>query len=859
MKILLFDSNSILNRAFYGIRLLSTKDGIYTNAVYGFFNIVLKLIEDSRPDLTAFAFDLRAPTFRHRLYDGYKAQRKGMPEELAQQLPLVKEAIGCLGYPILEMEGYEADDILGTVARLCEKEQYHCELVTGDRDALQLVSEYVTVILAQSRAGGAEYTRMTPQAVQEKYGIEPRQLIETKALMGDSSDNIPGVAGVGEKTAFSLIQRYGSVEKIYSSLDQIETTPSIRKKLEAGREMALLSRELGEICCTVPLVFPDALQPHEADRGALYRLFSRLELHTLLKRLELTPQDFATSTSAAQEPVPECRVVLLQEGERFPEFPAEKTIYLSALDGFDWMAVSDGEAVWLKSFPALEDRDAVYQSENEKCCDDSKLFVKDALSRGGTLENVRFDARLAGYLLSPNSSEYTVLRLAGEYGVELPKLSAESPDFPDAVPEAAVLPALVQVLREKIVAGGMQWLLYEVEIPLTEVLASMELDGFLIDLDGLRNFGNLMREKVKQLEEEVYRLAGHRFNLNSPKQLGMVLFEELNLPAKKKTKSGYSTNAEVLEELIPYHEIISKILEYRKYAKLLSTYVEGLQAAAGPDSRIRTSFNQTETRTGRISSLEPNLQNIPIRSEPGSHMREFFRAGEGNVLVDADYSQIELRVLAAMAEDKAMGDAFRSGEDIHRATASQVFDMPPIFVTPQMRSRAKAVNFGIVYGISAFSLSKDIGVSVKEADSYIKNYLKTYDGVRTYMERTVQEAKEKGYAQTLFGRRRYLPELSASDRNLRSFGERVARNMPIQGTAADIIKIAMVRVYRRLKEENLRARLILQVHDELIVECPEQEAQTVCRLVEEEMSRAAELSVPLEVEAKIGKNWGEAH
>lgn len=862
MKLLVFDSNSIINRAFYGIKLLSTKDGRFTNAIYGFFNIVLKLIDDLSPDRVVFSFDLRAPTFRHKLYDGYKAQRKGMPEELAQQLPVVKELIAALGYPIVELEGYEADDILGTFAKTAGGDGCQVLLATGDRDSLQLVDSNVTVILATTRAGGAQYLNMTPEAVREQYGVEPRQLIETKALMGDSSDNIPGVKGIGEKTAFALIQKYGSVEKIYGDLEAVETTPAVKKKLEEGRESAQLSRSLGEICCQAPIGdYKEISRRAAVNNGKLYRILSGLELHSLITRLGVTPEEEEDSQPGS-EPAEKtsCTVNLWSGGD----LPAGERLYIAtenAGDNVTAMAVTtgDGQVIWFPD-PDTATVAALMSGPGEKWADYTKPLHRAALSHNTPATGTRFDCRLAAYLLSPNSTEYTVERLAGEYGVRLPQPEwQEEGAAPPLAALAAALPELCAVLDREIEKNQQRMLLEEIELPLSEVLASMELIGFRIDLPGLESFGEEIGRLADDLEQEIYVLAGHKFNINSPKQLGELLFNELQLPVRKKTRNGYSTDAEVLESLIPHHEIISKILDYRKYTKLRSTYVEGLRRVTGEDSIIRTSFNQTETRTGRISSTEPNMQNIPIRTEPGSRMRSFFVAGEGNLLVDADYSQIELRVLAAIAGDEKMIEAFLAGEDIHRNTAAQVFGLPPLFVTPLMRSRAKAVNFGIVYGISAFSLSKDIGVSVSEADQYIKDYLRTYRGVKNYMDNTVEQAKEAGYVKTLFGRRRYLPELRSSNYNLRSFGQRVAMNMPIQGTAADIIKIAMVRVYRRLRDEGFAARLILQVHDELIVEAPQAEAERVSHIVKEEMENAVELAVPMSVDIHTGSDWGEAH
>ena len=868
MKLLVVDSNSILNRAFYGIKLLSTKNGEYTNAVFGFWNIVLKLMDDLAPDGAAFAFDLPDPTFRHKLYDGYKAQRKGMPPELGQQLPVVKELVAAMGWPVVECAGYEADDILGTLAAAAENQGWDSLLLTGDRDSLQLVDDHTTVILAATRAGGAQYLTMTPEAVREKYGVEPIQLIETKALMGDSSDNIPGVPGIGEKTAFSLIQKYGTLARIYQDVEGLEAPAGVKKKLTAGAESARMSRELGIIRKDAPV--PAAMEEYRRrpmDQPRLYTTLSRLELHTLITRLGLTPPTGEELPAAKAEP-----------GERFTLMSgAPDTAALSALAGplcltADWedgaplrVAVCREGRLWVVEQPGEALLRELAALEAPRYYEDSKPWHKVMLRLAPEKDlEVDFDLRLAGYLLSPNSTEYTPARLAGEYAVPAPVIAPEEAagedwEAPEIARRAAWMPALCRRLLKEIAANGQEKLLREVEIPLAQVLASMELEGFLIDQQELAAFGQELRVKIDGLEREIYQLVGHEFKINSPKQLGVVLFEELGLPAQKKTKSGYSTDAEVLESLSTYHPVIAKILDYRKYAKLLSTYVEGLKAAVGPDSRIRTSFQQTETRTGRISSAEPNMQNIPIRTEPGSRMRRFFPAREGWLLVDADYSQIELRVLASIAGDENMVNAFLSGEDIHRNTAAQVFDLPPELVTATMRSRAKAVNFGIVYGISAYSLSKDIGVTVSEADRYIKSYLRTYQGVKAYMDRTVAEAAEKGYVSTLFGRRRYLPELKSSNRSLRSFGQRVAMNMPIQGTAADIIKIAMVRVWRRLREEGLQARLILQVHDELIIEAPEAEAQQVRELVQAEMESAVSLAVPMEVDAKIGKDWGEAH
>ncbi len=852
MKLCVVDSNSILNRAFYGIKILTTKNGQYTNAIYGFFNIIKKLTDDIKPDRTVFAFDLKHPTFRHKMYTEYKAQRKGMPEELASQLPYIKEIITLMGYPIVTMEGYEADDILGTLSQMCAKNNGDTFLITGDRDSLQLVNEHTTVMLATN----TDYLEMTPETVMQKYDISPLQLIETKALMGDSSDNIPGVKGIGEKTAFSLIKKYGSINQIYSNIDNVETTPSIRKKLIEGKEMAELSHKLGTIDCNVPLNdFDTITQNKPLDNDKLYQIFSKLELHSLIKRYGLNiPDNLPIETAEIQEEVK----IEFKPAEKFNKIlENSKCLFVSLIcknDDIINIAVSNDNGLYM-ILTDSNDINSLFESKIDKICTETKPIYRYCIKNNIEPQNIAFDISLAGYILSPDSVEYTVPKLCGEYGINYNSITEDG----IIVNNACSMMNLYQFLKKSIANNKQDNLYYNIELPLAEVLASMEIYGFKIDTIALKNYGDEINIIIKNLEEEIYELAGHEFNINSPKQMSVVLFDELQLPGAKKTKTGYSTNAEILEELIPHHAIIPKILEYRKYNKLKTTYVDGLLKVADDNDIIHTSFNQTETRTGRISSTEPNLQNIPIRSEAGAKMRTFFVANDNYTLIDADYSQIELRVLASLANDKNMTDAFLSGEDIHTNTASQVFDLPPLFITPQMRSRAKAVNFGIVYGISAFSLSKDIGVTVSEADGYIKNYLKTYEGVKNYLDNTVMTAKENGYVTTYFGRRRYLPELKSSNHNLRSFGERVAKNMPIQGTAADIIKIAMINVYRELKNVGLDARLILQVHDELIIEAKEKDVEQVKSIVKNAMENAVKFSVPMIADINVGENWGKAH
>lgn len=863
MKLLVLDGNSIVNRAFYGIKQLTTRDGRYTNGIYGFINILIKLKEDIKPDGVAIAFDLKAPTFRHKMYDGYKANRKGMPAELAEQMPVLKELLSAMGYKIVELTGYEADDILGTLSKACCEGGNECFIATGDRDSLQLVNDKVTVVLASTRMGGSEYIYYTPEKVEEKYGVEPRKLIDIKAIQGDSSDNIPGVAGIGEKGARDLISRFGSVDYIYNNLENIDIKDGIRKKLEQSRDMAFLSKELGTINLCVPIDTDiDSYKPAECDAEKTAGILRDLEMYKIIEKLGLN-----SSEISKRQDTPEYSVesVVTEDFQGLSEkIQSSNAVYFAAwLSGDDAEGLSfavDGKVYSVKNDSILyfDFFKRIFESDIPKFVTDSKPLFALADRYGVKLNNVKMDCALAGYLLNPSSNDYGINRLCEENGITMPKIIAEQESDCDFLACVAVLPVLCAKLAAAIEANSQQKLLYEVEIPLARVLASMETLGFEVDRQGIEDYGKVLEKKIDTLTEQIYEAVGKTFNINSPKQLGVALFEDLGLPCKKKTKSGYSTKAEVLEELADEHPVVEKILEYRTLSKLKSTYCDGMLKVIAPDGRIHSSFNQTETRTGRISSTEPNLQNVPVRTPVGAEMRRFFVAKEGCVLVDADYSQIELRVLADIASDSTMIEAFNSGEDIHTTTASQVFSVPVNEVTPLMRSRAKAVNFGIVYGIGAFSLAKDIGVSFREADSYIKGYLLHYSAVDKYMKNTIESAKQQGFATTLLNRRRYLPELNSSNRMLRSFGERVARNMPIQGTAADIIKIAMVRTFERLERENLKSRLILQVHDELIVEAPEQEADYVKQLLKEEMENAFDMKVKLEADVNVGKTWYEA-
>ncbi len=846
MKLLCVDGNSIINRAFYGIKLLTTKDGIYTNGVYGFMSILNRLLASENPDGVVVAFDVHAPTFRHKKYTEYKAGRKPMPQELRQQMPILKKLLKLLGYTCLEVEGYEADDILGTLSLLCEKSGDSCVVATGDRDSFQLVSDKTTVLLSATKMGRPEITAYTPQVIFEKYGVTPLQMIEIKALQGDSSDNIPGVSGVGEKTADDLIKRFGNIDYIYENFDNLDIKDSLKAKLLNGKESAYLSRELGTIFREVPI---DNEISHyktgERNDEELAALLLELEFFKMLESLGL--EGAAAAPKSEQEAA---KIELVTESDILSSAASKgicDVIFKSEDEELYIMVGSKaGFASLQMAMPLLTD------GSISKRVYDGKPLYKTLIDYGLKAEGVTFDTSLAAYLINPSSSDYELGRLAAEY-----KVNVQYEGEVD-LGEKVYLSAVNDALEKHIVKTGEDELLKKIELPLSFVLARMEKAGFLVDKQGIEAHGAELGARVKELEQKIWADVGYEFNLNSPKQLGVALFENLGLPCKKKTKSGYSTNAEVLEGLRALHPAVDNLLEYRTLSKLKSTYCDGLTASISSDGRIHSTLNQTETRTGRISSSEPNLQNIPVRRKEGRELRRFFKAKEGFVLCDADYSQIELRVLAHIADDDHMIDAFLNGVDIHTLTASQVFSMPTEMVTPLMRSRAKAVNFGIVYGIGAFSLAKDIGVSNKEAAEYIKSYLMTYKKVDEYMERVVEKAKEDGYASTIFGRRRLLPELKNSNGMLRAFGERVARNMPIQGTAADIIKIAMIKVEERLAREMPEARLIMQVHDELIVEAPEDRAELAKRILKEEMEGAANLKVPLTVDVEVGKTWYDA-
>ena len=883
-KLMVIDGNSIINRAFYGIRMLTTRDGTPTNAVYGFLNILLKLLEEEKPEGLCVTFDRKAPTFRHLAYEGYKAQRKGMPDELAAQLPILKDVLAAMNIPRYELDGWEADDLIGTIAAKDTAAGWDTVIVTGDKDSLQLVTDTATVKLVTTRMGQTAARDMTPEAFRAEYGFDPVHIVDLKALMGDSSDNIPGVKGIGEKTALDLIRRYQSVEAIYQHLDGVEAKPAVLKKLREGEAQARMSYDLATIHTDAPIDFtPEDARRREPDAAALYQLLLKLEFAKLIDKLGLkAPQgDAPAAEGDAPASGPWESVASPARGaELLGIWRRAEEVSVLAAPGLEAVCVSwrEGEGVrsavlrasMLENYPAL--LRALFAGDIRKNTHDLKSLLSHLRAQDIEGEGFCFDTALAAYLLAPTDGSYELEKLGLTYfNREYPKAKetylAEDAFAPLAGGEAeealashtALTGALKEVLALRLEELGMHQLYYEVELPLCPVLAEIEHTGMLVDREALAAFGRMLNDRIAQVQERIYEEAGEKFNILSPKQLGHILFDKMGLPPVKKTKTGYSTSAEVLEKLRWQAPIVADVLEYRQYTKLSSTYVEGLTKVIAADGRIHTSFQNTVTATGRLSSAEPNLQNIPVRTELGAELRKMFVPGPGNVLVDADYSQIELRLLAHIAGDAHMIAAFRSGEDIHTITASQVFGVPPERVTKRMRSAAKAVNFGIVYGISAFSLAQDIGVTPAEAKAYMEKYFEKYAGVRAYMTGVVERAKQDGYVSTLMGRRRWLPELKSSNFNTRSFWERVAQNMPIQGTAADIIKLAMVRVHRRLKAEGLAARLVLQVHDELIVECPQAEAEQVAALLTQEMEGVAELSVPLTAEAHAGQSWAEAH
>ena len=883
MKLMVIDGNSIINRAFYGVRPLTTREGLHTNAVYGFVTTLQKLLDEESPEALCVTFDRREPTFRHLSYEGYKAQRKGMPEELAQQLPVLKEVLDAMDIPRYELAGYEADDLIGTISRKCEAAGWACVVVTGDKDSLQLITDKTKVKLVSTRMGQTTTKDMTEDAFREAYGFDPIHIIDLKALMGDASDNIPGVSGVGEKTAMALIQRYQTVDAIYEAMPEVEARPAVIKRLAEGEDSARMSYRLATIVTDAPLDFDPEANRRRPAKPELRDIFLRLEFAKLIEKMGLDSRE-APPPEAEEAVVGTCESEIVTDWARaeallgfFRQRDHVACLVLPDLQGVcvEWGDDQAGgrAAVFLPT--RLENYNgflrAFFAPGIKKVSHEVKDLTRTLLAEGLPAEDIVFDVALAGYLLDATAGRYDLERLAMSWlGTAVPKAKAYlDPEAFTAMGESsealgawmshtALIGALYGRMLPKLRERQVEALYFDVEHPLCRVLAEMELAGFQVDAGMLRSFGETLTAAIETLEQRIYSYAG-QFNINSPKQLGEVLFERLGLPSYKKTKTGYSTSAEVLEKLRGAHPIVGEVLEYRQYAKLKSTYVDGLLKVISPDGRVRTSFQMTVTATGRLSSTEPNLQNIPTRTELGSELRRMFVAGPGQILVDADYSQIELRLLAHISGDQAMVDAFRSGEDFHTVTAAHVFSVPVEEVTSAMRRAAKAVNFGIVYGISPFSLSQDLGVTVAEAKAYMDAYFHRFPGVKAYMDQVVERARADGFVETPMHRRRALPEIKSSNHNMRAFGERVALNMPIQGAAADIIKLAMVRVHRQLKEAALEARLIMQVHDELIVECPEAEADRVKALLVREMEGAWPLSVPLIAEAHSGKSWLECH
>ncbi len=884
MKLMVIDGNSIINRAYYGIRPLTNREGLYTHAIYGFLTTMNRLTEEEHPDALCVTFDVHAPTFRHTAEETYKATRKPMPEELRMQVPVLKEVLDDMNIPRYEMAGWEADDLIGTISRRCEAAGWDCVVVTGDKDSLQLVTEHTKVKLVSTRMGQTTTKDMTPESFWETYGFAPIHMIDLKALMGDASDNIPGVPGIGEKTAMALIQKYGSIDTVYERLPEIEAKPAAIKKLQAGEEAARHSYWLATIVTDAPLDFAPEENLRREVKPELYSLFLKLEFSKLIEKMGLRPEGGAPAGEKPEESDLTVTCECVTEEDRAQEvlelFRDADHVTLLALPDLSGVVVDcrTGKDTQLSAefffdryqgnWNALLKK--LFSSDIRKVSHQVKDLMRTLLENGLPADGFAFDTALGAYLLDATSGKYDIASLfAAYFHTELPQPAHLEADAFSLLGDAAAaetafhsytsaVEALYQAQEPKL-RENQQWELFTTaELPLCRVLAEMEVAGCRVDARALAQFGDLLASRSAELEQSIYEMAGAPFNINSPKQLGEVLFDRLQLPHGKKTKTGWSTNAEVLDALRPAHPIVNAVLEYRQFAKLKSTYADGLLKAMDTDGRIRTSFQMTVTATGRLSSAEPNLQNIPTRTDLGSEIRKMFIPAEGCVLVDADYSQIELRLLAHIAGDTVMQEAFNSGEDFHTATAARVFGVAPEAVTHEMRRRAKAVNFGIVYGISAFSLSQDIGVTVGEAKAYMEAYFKTFPGVRRYMTEVVEQAKQRGYVETLLHRRRNLPELTSSNHNMRAFGERVALNMPIQGAAADVMKLAMVAVWKRLRAEKLQARLVLQVHDELIVECPEAEVETVARLLQQEMEGVVKLSVPLTADAHWGRNWLEA-
>ena len=877
-KILVLDSNSIINRAFYGIRTLNSPDGTPTNAIYGFLNILMKLISERKPDCILAAFDLKAPTFRHKIYSEYKANRHGMPDELAVQMPIMKDILSQMNIPILQLEGYEADDIIGTVSRMCEEKAMQCFIATGDRDDLQLAGGGTTVILASTKSGQSVTELYDETAVFEKYGVKPEEFIDMKALMGDSSDNIPGVKGIGEKTASKLIAQFGTIENMYDNIADANVSEKIKNSLITEKDTAFLSKTLATIDKFVPIdidlentLFSDDASTYSPD---LYTLLMQLGLKSIIKKFGITPAentDKLLNGSFFDERKSECVSSRSEFARLVSQLGKKLALYIKTNNNtLTAIAFSDGKNAYCAS-PEITDN-ALLDSLSPVLSDAGiKKYVYNIkpaivdLNGIAKFSGIAFDTMIGAYLINPSKStdlEYIAAEYLGVYldSNEAMQMSLldDAPDDKDAK-YAHIIYALSEFMAEKIEENEQHTLYYDVELPLINVLADMQIEGFTVDSGELRRFGDFLQENIEKFEKEIYALAGEEFNINSPKQLGEILFGKLGLKGGKKTKTGYSTKADVLEKLAPDNEIVRIVLEYRTYQKLKSTYCDGFSTLINPKTgRIHSVFHQTGTVTGRLSSSEPNMQNIPTRTELGRELRKMFTAKDGCVLIDADYSQIELRVLAHLAKDPVMIEAFISGEDIHAVTASKILNIPIDKLTKDQRNSAKAINFGIVYGMSEYTLSQDLGISFKEAKNYMNEYFNKYSSVRDYLDFLKKFAHEHGYVKTLMNRVRYITELSSPQAMVRAFGERAAMNTPVQGSAADIMKCAMVRVYNKLKAENLKAKIILQVHDELIVETPYDEVDAVKAILKTEMENAVKLDVPLVADMESGMSWYDA-
>ena len=897
-KIVLIDGNSILNRAFYGImgnKMLTTPDGKYTNAVYGFLAILFKVLEDIEPEYLMVTFDLKAPTARHKLYDGYKATRKGMPNELAEQMPILKDILKSMNIKVIEKEGYEADDVLGTMAKRAEKDGFDVTIVSGDRDTFQLTSNRVKVRIPHTKMGKTETETFGREEVLKKYGVTPKQLIEVKGLQGDTSDNIPGVPGIGEKTALDLVKKYKTIDGIYEAIEKGEDDlkPKARERLLENKELAMLSRTLGTINLEVPIEENlEGFKIKEWNKEEVFAKFKELNFNRFIDRFNLKSEEgpkqnlaelFEIKTLNTENEIKDLlekiqnKLVFMLETEKVEQEnliikKQIKSIYIY-IDNTVYEIKFNTNEEFISYFKTIFENENI-QKYSYRLNETYVLLMQNRIY----LKGIKFDTEIAAYLLNPSNGKYKLDELANQYlSIDIPEylefvgakqqketqmtlfsqdeMNVDFEKYQNAI-YMYTIAKLAEIMNKKLEEINSLKLFENIEMPLIKVLAEMQYEGIYVDKQELVSFGDKLKEDIEVIKQEIYKLAGEEFNINSTLQLGNILFEKLKLPVYKKTKKGYSTDVDILEKLKPEHPIIEKILEYRGFMKLNSTYVDGLIVYINEYThKIHSYFHQTITATGRISSTEPNLQNIPTRTEQGKQIKKAFKAQKGHIFIDADYSQIELRILAHISNDTNMREAFLNEEDIHKQVASKVFNVPLEEVTKEQRTAAKAVNFGIVYGISGFGLAEQLGISRKKAEQYIEQYLEKYKGVKEFMDRIVEKAKEQGYVETLFHRRRYIPELSSNNYMVRQFGARAAMNTPIQGTAADIMKIAMIEVNKKLEEEKLNAKLILQIHDELLIECEIEEKEEVKKILKESMENAVKLSIPLEVEVSEADNW----